>query len=97
VASEWTQTAKKSGVTLFTHNQMNSGTLITRRVDLTINASAEKIAKLSCECNTFFKMMKQVESAKVIKTLGKHCICQVKGKALSANEPKREALVACST
>lgn len=94
---EWNQIKSESGITLFTHKELNHGSLVARRVDFTIKATPEKIAKMSIDCNTFFKITKMVEDVKVISNIGHSCVCLVRCKPLTASEPKREALIACNT
>jgi hypothetical protein len=93
----WTETAKKSEMRVMTMESMNKGCVMNRRVDFTINAPVDKIVTVANDVNSFYKIMKKVESAKVVEKLGDICICHIKGGKLSNTDVPREALVACGT
>ena len=55
----------------------------------------EKVAKFVNDPKTFFKILKNVESATLLETVGTNQIILVKGGKLVPGEPARESLVAC--
>ena len=47
IQQEWNKIKTESDISLFTHSSLNHGALVARRVDFTIKAAPEKIAKMS--------------------------------------------------
>jgi hypothetical protein len=55
--------------------KMNKGTMMIRRVDMTVMCEPSKIAAMAQDCDNFYKISKMVQSAKKVDSKGDICIC----------------------